>query len=181
MRVENSVDLYLTLKNLEILQVCILSIDIELYPGHWYVEIDTVKDLAESRATSTRGVSAYHGGRGHPGILIAGSIQDLPSTTLLDLCDIQLKEVVEPCHKLLSVRRPLFLVPYVCWPLLATDLDSPILKQRMKFYIKPTLVCYPQELWCADGQNAHGGEVEFGEAQDWQRGGRVVSPETGVM
>ena len=110
--VQHSEDLYLTLKNFEILQVCILSIDIELYSGHWYVEVDTIKDLAESRATSTRGVSAYLGGRGHPGNLIACRAQDLPSTTLLDLCDIQLKEVVEPRHKLLSARTPLFLVSY---------------------------------------------------------------------
>jgi hypothetical protein len=36
------------LEDLEILQVCILRIDVELHPGHWDIEVDTVEDLAES-------------------------------------------------------------------------------------------------------------------------------------
>lgn len=40
----------LTLEYLEVLQVCVLGINVELDPGHRDVEIDAVEDLAESRA-----------------------------------------------------------------------------------------------------------------------------------
>jgi hypothetical protein len=38
-----------TLEDLEILQVCILRVDIELHPGHWDIEVDAVENLTESR------------------------------------------------------------------------------------------------------------------------------------
>jgi len=34
---------------------------------------------------------------------IVGEVGDSPSSALLDFGDIQLEQVVEPCHKLLSV------------------------------------------------------------------------------
>jgi len=75
--VNGSVDLMsceAVLEDLKVLQVCILRVDVELHPGHWHIEVDTVEDLAEGRT----------------------------STALFDLGDVQLKEVVEPCDELLS-------------------------------------------------------------------------------
>jgi hypothetical protein len=90
-----------TLKDFEILQVCILSVDVKLHPGHWDIEIDTVEDLAESRTVGSI-VSVCHRGVGWGGLIWGEG--DLPGSTLLDLGDIQLKEVVEPCHKLLPAE-----------------------------------------------------------------------------
>ncbi len=42
-----------TLKDLEVLQVCVLGIDIEFDSGHRDIEVDAVKDLAESRTVFT--------------------------------------------------------------------------------------------------------------------------------
>ena len=42
-----------TLEDLEILQVGILGIDVKLHPGHWDIEVDTIEDLAESRAVES--------------------------------------------------------------------------------------------------------------------------------
>ena len=53
-----------TLEDLKVLQVCILRIDIELHPGHWYIEVDTVEDLAESRAVGSLLVFAIEGYEG---------------------------------------------------------------------------------------------------------------------
>ena len=37
------------MQDLKILQICVFGIDVELDPGHRYVEVDTIEDLAESR------------------------------------------------------------------------------------------------------------------------------------
>ena len=37
------------MEDLEVLQVCILRVDVKLHPGHWDIEVDAVEDLAESR------------------------------------------------------------------------------------------------------------------------------------
>jgi hypothetical protein len=42
-----SIEGHRTLKDLEVLQVCILRIDIEFDPGHGNIEVDTIENLAE--------------------------------------------------------------------------------------------------------------------------------------
>jgi hypothetical protein len=78
------------LKDLEVLQVCVLSIDVELDPRHGYIEIDTVKDLAESRTVFAAVLVTLR----QPGVNqeghCAGKCFALPSSTLLNLGDIQL-------------------------------------------------------------------------------------------
>jgi len=57
----------------------------------------------------------------------------LPSSTLFNLCDIQLEEVIEPCHKLLPNSMPVLerynfiMIMIMRWD--ATNLDSPILRE----------------------------------------------------
>jgi len=54
------------LKNLKVLDVGIFGVDVEFDSGHGYVQEDAIKDLAEGR----------------------------PGTTLFDLSDVELEEVV---------------------------------------------------------------------------------------
>ncbi len=43
-----SIEGYRTLEDLEILQISVFGIDVELDPCHRNIEVDTIKDLAES-------------------------------------------------------------------------------------------------------------------------------------
>ena len=74
-----------TLEDLKVLQVCVFGIDIKLHPGHWYIEVDTVEDLAESRAVGRLSVFAIEGYGGEARL---GRGANLPSTALFDLGDI---------------------------------------------------------------------------------------------
>lgn len=98
----------LTLQNFEILDIGIFRVHVELHSRHGKIHVDTVEDLAESGAIPL----------GQPPISkidtcvlffwpsrSGGGVQeDIPSTTLLNLCDVELKQAVQPCYKLLSVR-----------------------------------------------------------------------------
>ena len=53
------------MQNFEVLDVCVLGINVEFDFGHWYVEIDTVEYLAESSTVDGR-VSGCASGKGHP-------------------------------------------------------------------------------------------------------------------
>jgi hypothetical protein len=66
-----------TLKDFEVLQVCVFGIHIKLDSGHRDIEIDAVEDLAES------GAGAH----------------------LLYLVDVQLKKLVNPLNEFLSVAE----------------------------------------------------------------------------
>ena len=85
------------MQDLEILQICIFSIDVELDSGHRDIEVDAIKDLAESRAVFPSRVSDYHAGQelrpeGH----CAGEGSNLPSSALFNFGNVQLEKVVEP-------------------------------------------------------------------------------------
>ena len=56
-----------TLEDLEILQVCILRVDVKLHPGHWDIEVDAVEDLAESRPVGSLVSVAIEGYGGEAG------------------------------------------------------------------------------------------------------------------
>ena len=56
------------MENLEVLQICVFGIDVKLDPGHWHVEVDAVKDLAESGTAVAEVVSKYW----QPGVIKEG-------------------------------------------------------------------------------------------------------------
>ena len=115
-----------TLEDLEVLEVSVFGIDVELDTRHWDVEVDRVEDLAKSRSATQSVLSLHpisiHDPSGlchshvtriscvvavnvvvrHGGVL-RGAVCDIPSSTLLNLGDVQLQQAVKPCQKLLSI------------------------------------------------------------------------------
>lgn len=120
-----------TLEDLEVLEVGVFSVDVELDTRHWDVEVDRVEDLAKSRSVALSVLSLHpisvhdpsgpchshvtriscvvavkfavrHGG-GTDGGVLRGELCDIPSSTLLNLGDVQLQQAVKPCQELLSI------------------------------------------------------------------------------
>jgi hypothetical protein len=38
------------LQNLEVLEVCVFSVDVELHTSHWDIKVNAIEDLAKSGA-----------------------------------------------------------------------------------------------------------------------------------
>lgn len=120
-----------TLEDLEVLEVGVFGVDVELDTRHWDVEVDRVEDLAKSGSATLSVLSLHpipihdpsglchshvtriscvvavhvverHGG-GTDGGVLRGVVCDIPSSTLLDLGDVQLQQAVKPCQELLSI------------------------------------------------------------------------------
>ena len=81
------------------MNVGVLAIHVELDAGHGHVEEDAVVDLAEGRAgEGMRSVSASSSLR------LCSCRANSPCPALLDLCDVELEEAVEPLHEFLSAK-----------------------------------------------------------------------------
>ena len=88
------------MQNFEVLNVRVLAIHVELDAGHGDVEEDAVVDLAEGSAGEGRwSVWCWLEVR------FRGHLDDSPCPALLDLCDVELEEAVEPLHEFLAARR----------------------------------------------------------------------------
>lgn len=90
------------MQNFEVLDVGIIATDVELDLGHGHVHVYAVKDLAE-RGAGEKLVSDFCLYRS--GVVRQAGCQRIhsPSTALLDLGHVKLKEAVQPIEKLLSV------------------------------------------------------------------------------
>lgn len=97
------------------MQVCIFGVDVEFDPCHRYIEVNAVEDLAES-GTMSRCVRRlqWRGGKGGS----AGEGLNLPSSTLFNLGDVELEEIVEPCYELLSRKRVVRCLVFEAAPIL---------------------------------------------------------------
>ena len=108
-----------TLEDLEVLEVRVLSVDIELDTCHWDIHVNRVEDLAKSRSANCQQyipllflsslliAALCPSLKLRPGVARKAGYEGLniPSSTLLNLGDVQLQQAVEPRDKLLSTHR----------------------------------------------------------------------------